>query len=104
MCESRDLICQTVSDRDALGMLSAAPHSGMKALALGRTGGQAPQSRSGAPEAQAVGRLRGGRTARIHALADALGPPRSRWHGPWDIAPGWLDTVAPPRRVLADRA
>jgi hypothetical protein len=45
ICESQDLICRTVSDRDASGMTSAAFHSDMETNGLGRTGGQARRPR-----------------------------------------------------------
>jgi transposase len=59
--------------------------------------------------AQAVGHSRGGRTSKIHALSDAVGRPIAFALTPGHIAditiaPGLLDTVALPRRLLADKA
>ena len=59
--------------------------------------------------AQAVGRSRGGRTSKIHALADDLGRPVAFTLTPGNIADisvakDLLDTVRPPRRLLADKA
>jgi transposase len=58
---------------------------------------------------QAVGRSRGGRTSKIHALADADGRPIAFTLTPGNIAditiaPELLDTVPPPCRLLADKA
>ena len=59
--------------------------------------------------AQAVGRSRGGRTSKIHALADACGRPVAFALTPGNIAditmaPVLLDAVAAPARLLADKA
>jgi transposase len=59
--------------------------------------------------AQAIGRSRGGRTSKVHALADAHGRPIAFTLTPGNvadiaIAPVLLDTVDPPRRLLADKA
>jgi len=53
--------------------------------------------------------LRGGRTSKIPALADACGRPVAFTLTPSTVAdiplaPVLLDTVAPPRRLLADKA
>lgn len=58
---------------------------------------------------QAVGRSRGGRTSKIHALADDLGRPVAFTLTPGNVADisvarDLLDTLAPPRRLLADKA
>lgn len=58
---------------------------------------------------QAVGRSRGGRTSKIHALADHLGRPVAFTLTPGNIADisvakDLLDTLAPPTRLLADKA
>lgn len=58
---------------------------------------------------QAVGRSRGGRTSKIHALADDLGRPVAFTLTPGNIADisvarELLDTLAPPKRLLADKA
>lgn len=58
---------------------------------------------------QAVGRSRGGRTSKIHALADHLGRPVAFTLTPGNIADisvakDLLDTLAPPKRLLADKA
>ena len=58
---------------------------------------------------QAVGRSRGGRTSKIHALADHLGRPVAFSLTPGNIADisvarDLLDTLAPPKRLLADKA
>jgi transposase len=58
---------------------------------------------------QAVGRSRGGRTSKIHALADHLGRPVAFTLTPGNIADisvarDLLDTIAPPKRLLADKA
>ena len=58
---------------------------------------------------QAVGRSRGGRTSKIHALADHLGRPVAFTLTPGNIADisvakDLLDTVDPPKRLLADKA
>ena len=58
---------------------------------------------------QAVGRSRGGRTSKIHALADHLGRPVAFTLTPGNIADisvakALLDTVSAPKRVLADKA
>ena len=47
VCESRDLICRTVSDCAALNPVECCASSGMKALGLAQAGGQAPEPRSG---------------------------------------------------------
>ena len=57
MCESQDLICQTLSDELPFGdrpFVRAAPHSSLVASGLGRARGQAPQPLSGAPKAQGL--------------------------------------------------
>jgi transposase len=59
--------------------------------------------------AQAVGRSRGGRTSKIHALADACGRPVAFALTPGNIAditvaPVLLAAVAAPARLLADKA
>ena len=58
---------------------------------------------------QAVGRSRGGRTSKIHALADDLGRPVAFTLTPGNIADisvarDLLETLAPPQRLLADKA
>ena len=58
---------------------------------------------------QAVGRSRGGRTSKIHALADNLGRPVAFTLTPGNIADisvakDLLGTLAPPKRLLADKA
>ena len=58
---------------------------------------------------QAVGRSRGGRTSKIHALADDLGRPVAFTLTPGNIADvsvakDLLDTLAPSKRLLADKA
>jgi transposase len=58
---------------------------------------------------QAVGRSRGGRTSKIHALADDLGRPVAFTLTPGNIADisvarDLLETLAPPKRLLADKA
>lgn len=58
---------------------------------------------------QAVGRSRGGRTSKIHALADHLGRPVAFTLTPGNIADisvakDLLDTLTPPKRLLADKA
>jgi transposase len=58
---------------------------------------------------QAVGRSRGGRTSKIHALADHLGRPVAFTLTPGNIADisvarDLLDTLAPPKQLLADKA
>jgi transposase len=57
----------------------------------------------------AIGRSRGGRTTKIHALTDALGRPVAFLLTAGNIAditaaPQLLANVPPPRRLLADRA
>lgn len=59
--------------------------------------------------AQSVGRSRGGRTSKAHALADARGRPVAFALTPGNVAdigaaPAPLGAVAPPRRLLTDRA
>lgn len=59
--------------------------------------------------AQAIGRSRGGRTSKIHALANAQGKPIAFILTPGNIADitvaaTLLDDIAPPRRLLADKA
>ena len=59
--------------------------------------------------AQAIGRSRGGRTSKIHALANAQGKPIAFVLTPGNIADisvaaAILDDIAPPRRLLADKA
>ena len=58
---------------------------------------------------QAVGRSRGGRTSKIHALADDLGRPVAFTLTPGNIADisvarDLIDTVRTPKRLLADKA
>jgi transposase len=58
---------------------------------------------------QAIGRSRGGRTSKIHALADDLGRPVAFTLTPGNIADisvarDLLETLAPPQRLLADKA
>jgi transposase len=58
---------------------------------------------------QAVGRSRGGRTSKIHALADHLARPVAFTLTPGNIADisvarDLLATLAPPKRLLADKA
>lgn len=58
---------------------------------------------------QAVGRSRGGRTSKIHALADDLGRPVAFTLTPGNIADisvakDLLASLAPPKRLLADKA
>lgn len=59
--------------------------------------------------AQAIGRSRGGRTSKIHALANAQGKPIAFILTPGNavdisVAGTLLDDIAPPRRLLADKA
>jgi hypothetical protein len=55
ICESWDLTHRTVSDGVMRsGLFCELLNSGMVALSLGWTGGQAPQPHSGAPEAQGL--------------------------------------------------
>jgi transposase len=54
-------------------------------------------------------RPRGGRTSKIHALANAQGPPVAFVLTPGNVADisvaaTLLDDIAPPRRLLADKA
>jgi transposase len=58
---------------------------------------------------QAVGRSRGGRTSKIHGLADACGRPVALGLTPGNLADislalPLLSTVTPPRRRVADKA
>ena len=63
----------------------------------------------GGETAQAIGRSRGGRTGKVHALANAQGKPIAFVLTPGNIADisvaaQLLDGIAPPRRLLADKA
>ena len=58
---------------------------------------------------EAIGRSRGGRTTKIHALADAFGRPVAFILTPGNtadniVAPALLDTVPAPYRLLGDKA
>jgi transposase len=58
---------------------------------------------------QAIGRSRGGRTSKVHCLADARGRPIAFCLTPGTIAditmaPLLLDAIPAPRHVLADKA
>ena len=58
---------------------------------------------------QAVGRSRGGRTSKIHCLADHLGRPIAFALTPGNVADitmavPLLETVAPPPRLIVDKA
>jgi transposase len=59
--------------------------------------------------AEAIGRSRGGRTTKIHALTDAEGRPRLLLLSPGNahdviMAPGLIDAAGPIRRLVADKA
>jgi transposase len=58
---------------------------------------------------QVIGRSRGGRTSKIHALANAQGKPIAFVLTPGNVADitvasTLLDDIAPPCRLLADKA
>ena len=60
-------------------------------------------------EAQAIGRSRGGRISKVHMLADDRGRPVAIGLTPGNIAQitmakQLLDAVAPPRRLIAEKA
>jgi transposase len=59
-------------------------------------------------ESQAIGRPRGGRTSKIHALADHCGRPIAFALTPGNIAditmaPPIVSAVSPPKRLIADK-
>lgn len=76
---------------------------------LTREGAPLGRRRKRGEWAQAVGRSRGGRTSKIHCLADDRGRPVAFALTPGNVADinmavPLLGAVAPPRRLIADKA
>ena len=90
----------------------AAPGNVPDKLRIDSTHVEAHRSAAGSKgggQAQAIGRLRGGRTSKIHALANAQSRPIAFVLTPGNVADisfaaTLLKDIAPPQRLLADKA